>query len=184
MFSRVWPGRPYPLGATWDGIGVNFALYSENATKVELCLFDSPEAQAESVRIALPSVTNQIWHCYLPDAKPGQLYGYRVHGPDAPHKGWNCGVEGPTSDQAINQLRQRQQLNFLTTLFLSQGVPMLLAGDEVAHTQEGNNNGYCQDSPLSWINWELRLGDYLLQGHTLAVLRLELLPSAQMKSNP
>ena len=68
---------------------------------------------------------------------------------------WNCGVEGPTSDQAINQLRQRQQRNFLTTLFLSQGVPMLLAGDEVAHTQKGNNNGYCQDSPLSWINWEL-----------------------------
>ena len=68
---------------------------------------------------------------------------------------WNCGVEGPTSDPAISQLRQRRQRNFLTTLFLSQGVPMLLAGDEVAHTQEGNNNGYCQDSPLSWINWEL-----------------------------
>ena len=68
---------------------------------------------------------------------------------------WNCGAEGPTSDQAINQLRQRQHRNFLTTLFLSQGVPMLLAGDEVAHTQEGNNNCYCQDSPLSWINWDL-----------------------------
>ena len=88
MFSRVWPGHPYPLGATWDGIGVNFALYSENATKVELCLFDSAEARAESVRIALPSVTSQVWHCYLPDAKPGQLYGYRVHGPDAPHEGY------------------------------------------------------------------------------------------------
>jgi hypothetical protein len=87
MFSRVWPGKPYPLGATWDGIGVNFALFSENATKVELCLFDSAEARAESVRIALPSVTNQVWHCYLPDAKPGQLYGYRIHGPDAPHEG-------------------------------------------------------------------------------------------------
>ena len=87
MFTRVWSGNPYPLGATWDGSGVNFALFSENATQVELCLFDSAEAKAESVRIALASVTNQVWHCYLPDARPGQLYGYRVHGPDAPHEG-------------------------------------------------------------------------------------------------
>src|SRR5215831_4796618 len=87
MFTRVWHGKPYPLGATWDGSGVNFALFSENATQVELCLFDSPEASGESVRIALLGATNQVWHCYLPDAKPGQLYGYRVHGPDAPHEG-------------------------------------------------------------------------------------------------
>jgi glycogen operon protein len=87
MFRRVLPGRPYPLGATWDGIGVNFALFSENATKVELCLFDSAQAPAEFLRIALPSVTNQVWHCYLPDARPGQLYGYRVHGQYAPSEG-------------------------------------------------------------------------------------------------
>jgi glycogen operon protein len=87
MFTRVWPGSPYPLGATWDGSGVNFALFSENATQVELCLFDSAEARAESVRIGLPLVTDQVWHCYLPDARPGQLYGYRIYGPDAPHEG-------------------------------------------------------------------------------------------------
>src|SRR5215469_5906437 len=87
MFKRVWPGSPYPLGATWDGSGVNFALFSGNATRVELCLFDSAEARAESARINMPSVTNQVWHCYLPDAKPGQLYGYRVYGPDAPDEG-------------------------------------------------------------------------------------------------
>ena len=74
MFTRVWSGNPYPLGATWDGSGVNFALFSENATQVELCLFDSAEARAESVRIALASVTNQVWHCYLPDARPGQCW--------------------------------------------------------------------------------------------------------------
>ncbi len=68
---------------------------------------------------------------------------------------WNCGVEGPTTNPTINALRQRQQRNFLATLFLSQGVPMLLAGDEFGHTQNGNNNAYCQDSELSWINWEL-----------------------------
>jgi glycogen operon protein len=84
---RVWPGRPYPLGATWDGVGVNFALFSENATKVELCLFDSADAERESRRIELRENTDQVWHCYLPDVLPGQLYGYRVHGPYAPVRG-------------------------------------------------------------------------------------------------
>jgi isoamylase len=84
---RVWPGRPYPLGATWDGAGVNFALFSEHATKVELCLFDGREATAESRRIALPECTEMVWHAYLPDIHPAQLYGYRVHGPYEPAKG-------------------------------------------------------------------------------------------------
>jgi hypothetical protein len=79
----VRPGRPYPLGATWDGRGVNFALYSENATRVELCLFDSPQAEHEAVRIPLPELTELIWHVYLPEVTPGQVYGYRVHGPAA-----------------------------------------------------------------------------------------------------
>jgi len=84
---RVWPGRPYPLGATWDGSGTNFALYSENGTKVELCLFDSPTAAKETARIELPEQTDLIWHGYLPDVLPGQIYGYRVHGPYEPAKG-------------------------------------------------------------------------------------------------
>ena len=84
---RVWPGAPYPLGATWDGVGVNFAIFSEHATRVELCLFDSPDAEVESLTIPLPEQTDMVWHGYLPDAQPGQLYGYRVHGPFAPHAG-------------------------------------------------------------------------------------------------
>jgi glycogen operon protein len=84
---RVWPGRPYPLGATWDGRGVNFALYSENAAKVELCLFDSEEAAGESKRIVLREQSDMVWHGYLPDVAPGQLYGYRIHGPYEPQKG-------------------------------------------------------------------------------------------------
>jgi len=68
-------------------------------------------------------------------------------------KSWNCGIEGETEDKEINLLRKRQQKNFLTTLFLSQGVPMLLAGDELGRTQKGNNNAYCQDNDISWINW-------------------------------
>ena len=84
---RVWPGAPYPLGATWDGVGVNFAIFSEHATRVELCLFDGPEAEVESLTIPLPEQTDMVWHGYLPDAQPGQLYGYRVHGPFAPQAG-------------------------------------------------------------------------------------------------
>ncbi|MDN3547764.1 glycogen debranching protein GlgX [Mucilaginibacter aquaedulcis] len=70
------------------------------------------------------------------------------------NRSWNCGVEGPTDDELINKLRARQKRNFLTTLFLSQGVPMMVAGDEMSRTQQGNNNSYCQDNEISWINWE------------------------------
>src|SRR5262245_2400045 len=84
---RVWPGDPFPLGATWTGVGVNFALFSAHATKVELCLFDSAEATAESARIPLPEHTDMVWHAFLPDVRPNQLYGYRVHGPYEPSAG-------------------------------------------------------------------------------------------------
>src|SRR5262249_3467983 len=84
---RVWPGDPYPLGATWTGVGVNFALFSAHANQVELCLFDSLNATRESVRISLPEQTDMVWHGFLPDARPNQLYGYRVHGPYAPQEG-------------------------------------------------------------------------------------------------
>ncbi len=84
---RIWPGRPYPLGATWDGSGVNFAIFSEHATRVELCLFDSVEDRAETHCIPLKEQTELVWHGYLPDCKPGQLYGYRVDGPYDPNSG-------------------------------------------------------------------------------------------------
>src|SRR4051812_27746451 len=73
---------------------------------------------------------------------------------DNNNNSWNCGAEGPTDDPEINELRRRQRRNFLTTLFLSQGVPMLLGGDEFARTQNGNNNTYCQDNELNWFSWE------------------------------
>src|SRR5919106_5854598 len=83
---RVEPGRPYPLGATWDGSGVNFALFSAHAERVELSLFD-PSGRREIGRIALPEYTHEVWHGYLPDAMPGLLYGYRVYGPYDPKNG-------------------------------------------------------------------------------------------------
>ncbi|OFV90803.1 MAG: glycogen debranching enzyme GlgX [Acidobacteria bacterium RIFCSPLOWO2_12_FULL_65_11] len=84
---RVRPGAPYPLGATWDGRGVNFALFSEHGTNVELCLFDSVDAGSESRRVPLIEQTDMVWHVYLTDVRPGQLYGYRVHGPYDPERG-------------------------------------------------------------------------------------------------
>src|SRR6476469_791079 len=79
-------GKPFPLGATWDGLGVNFALFSAHATKVELCLF-SEDGRQEIERIELPEYTDEVWHGYLPDARPGTVYGYRVHGPYEPAQG-------------------------------------------------------------------------------------------------
>jgi glycogen operon protein len=84
--ARVTEGLPYPLGATWDGLGVNFALFSAHATKVQLCLFDETGVR-ELERIDLPEFTDEVWHGYLPDARPGTVYGYRVHGPYEPRAG-------------------------------------------------------------------------------------------------
>jgi glycogen operon protein len=84
---KTWLGFPYPLGATWLGNGVNFALFSEAATSVDLCLFDNIDARQENVRIPVTEHTDQVWHVFLPDARPGQLYGFRVSGPYEPERG-------------------------------------------------------------------------------------------------
>ncbi len=84
--SRVREGQPFPLGATWHGLGVNFALFSANATKVELCLFDDA-GETELERIEVPEFTDEVWHGYLPDARPGTIYAFRVHGPYEPEAG-------------------------------------------------------------------------------------------------
>ncbi|MBV9744388.1 MAG: glycogen debranching enzyme GlgX, partial [Acidobacteriia bacterium] len=86
MSRTIFPGKPYPQGATWDGTGVNFALYSERATAVELCLFEEPDSR-ESEVIPLKECTGYVWHCWVPAIKMGQLYGYRVHGPYEPDRG-------------------------------------------------------------------------------------------------
>ncbi|MBA3386400.1 MAG: glycogen debranching enzyme GlgX, partial [Chthoniobacterales bacterium] len=84
---KLWLGYPYPLGATWLGNGVNFAIFSEAATSVDLCLFDQVESTQESIRIPMTEHTDQVWHIFLPDVRPGQLYGYRVYGPYDPERG-------------------------------------------------------------------------------------------------
>ena len=111
--SRIAEGQPFPLGATWDGLGVNFALFSAHATKVELCLFDS-EGKQELERIELPEYTNEIWHGYLPDAHPGIVYGYRVYGPYEPDAGHrfnpNKLLLDPYAKQLVGELKWSDRL--------------------------------------------------------------------------
>src|ERR1700678_4339033 len=94
---RIWPGAPYPLGATWDGWGTNFTLFSEVAERVELCLFDDaengvgePGGQLAETTVELTEIDGFVWHGYLPGIAPGQRYGYRVHGPYDPPRGLRC----------------------------------------------------------------------------------------------
>ena len=84
--DRLQAGSSYPLGATFDGLGINFAVFSANAHQIELCLFDPP-GRREVTRLTLPECTDEIWHGYLPGARPGLIYGYRAHGPYEPQDG-------------------------------------------------------------------------------------------------
>jgi len=84
--DKLLPGSPSPLGATWDGLGINFAVFSANAHRVDLCLFD-PAGRREVTRLTLPECTDEVWHGYLPDARPGVIYGFRAHGPYEPQRG-------------------------------------------------------------------------------------------------
>ena len=105
---RIREGSPFPLGATWTGLGVNFALFSATATKVELCLFDD-QGEKEIERIELPEYTDEVWHGFLPDARPGTIYGYRVHGPYEPENGHrynpNKLVLDPYAKAVVGKLR-------------------------------------------------------------------------------
>ena len=104
---RVLPGASYPLGATWDGAGVNFALFSEHATAVELCLFDSVDATEESDRVLLTERDGMISHCYLPEMRPGQLYGFRVYGPHRPERGHRFNPNKVLLDPYVRSVARR-----------------------------------------------------------------------------
>jgi len=153
---RVLPGEPCPLGATWDGAGTNFALFSENATRVELCLFDADR----ETRVELPELTDYCWHGYLPEVGPGQRYGYRGHGPYEPAAGHRFDPGKLLLDPYAKAVDGE-----------AQGVPMLLGGDEMGRTQHGNNNTYCQDNELSWLDWEAVDGELLQFTRELIGLR-------------
>jgi glycogen operon protein len=111
--SSIREGKPFPLGATWDGLGVNFALFSAHATKVELCLFDET-GQEELERVELPEYTDEVWHGYVPHARPGTVYGYRVHGPYEPDVGHRFNPHklliDPYAKQLVGELRWGPEL--------------------------------------------------------------------------
>lgn len=104
-------GKPFPLGATWDGRGTNFAIYSKYATQVDLCLFENAKARKEFARVSLTKCTNHVWHGYLPDVRPGQLYGYRVHGPYYPEAGQRFNARKLLLDPYAKAVARRVRLN-------------------------------------------------------------------------
>ena len=111
--TRIREGLPFPLGATWDGLGVNFAIFSAHATKIELCLFDAT-GEVELERIELPEYTDEIFHGYLPDAHPGLIYGYRVYGPYDPQNGHRFNhhklLIDPYAKQLVGELKWSEAL--------------------------------------------------------------------------
>jgi len=132
-------------GDSSPGSSVNFVTAHDGFTMADLVSYNDKHNEAN-----------------LEDGNDGESH----------NRSWNCGVEGPTDDDAVNELRERQVRNMLTTLLLSQGVPMLLAGDEMGRTQQGNNNVYCQDNELSWVDWSLLEQNAELFDFTAALLRL------------
>jgi isoamylase len=191
--ARVREGHPFPLGATWDGVGVNFALFSAHASKVELCLFDIAEwndRYRDTVRAYWRGDEGKLGDLAARLTGSADLFDKRGRKPWASvnfitaHDGFtlndlvsyddkhnetngeenrdghsenlshNYGVEGPSEDPEIRKVRCRQMRNMIATLMFSQGTPMLLAGDELARTQHGNNNAYAQDNEISWLDWD------------------------------
>ncbi len=147
MSARIWPGRPYPLGASFDGEGVNFSIFSENATRVELCLFDWFEEPVERERIVLPEQTFHVCHGYLPGARPGLLYGYRVHGPWDPENGLRFNASKLLLDPYA--LAVAGKIDWKAPMF-----PYKLGGDDLV--QDGEDNawgaprGVVVDTSFDW----------------------------------
>ncbi len=110
MAAELKPGRPYPLGATPEGDGVNFALYSENADKVELCLYDSVDPSKEQARFSLTEVIGHVWHGLVRDVRPGQLYGYRVYGKYEPRNGLRFNPSKLLMDPYARAVTRRAQV--------------------------------------------------------------------------
>ncbi|HEV7622402.1 MAG TPA: glycogen debranching enzyme GlgX, partial [Flavisolibacter sp.] len=111
MSITVYPGNAFPLGATWNGEGVNFALYAENATAVELCLFEGTGDIKETASIKIQEVSHHVWHVYVPGLKPGQLYGYRVYGKYEPENGFRFNSNKVLIDPYAKAIANKLQWN-------------------------------------------------------------------------
>src|SRR3954462_9280595 len=120
--TRLLPGKPDPLGANWDGLGVNFAVFSANAEQIDLCLFDA-SGRRELARLPLPECTDDVSNGYLPEARPGQIYGYRAYGPYEPRRGHRFNPHKLLLDPYARQLHG--ELRWSDVLF---GYRLLLGG--------------------------------------------------------
>lgn len=161
-------GEPQPLGATIKKEGVNFAVYSRYARKVFLLLFEKPDGQPTDI-IRIENRTEHIWHVLVHGVKAGQLYGYKVQGEYNPVQGMRFNeyklLMDPYAKAITTCFKDKDTLflpydvdaqlikNALCCLLFSLGTPMLLGGDEFMRTQKGNNNAYCQDNEISWLDW-------------------------------
>lgn len=151
--SPVWPGKPYPLGANWDGEGVNFALFSDNATAVKLCLFDSDEDEKETACITFTEQTDQVWHAYIPGIKPGQLYGYRVDGPYNPKEGLRFNANKLLIDPYTKAIKGR--INWSDAMF---GYPVKSTNKnrdlskDITDSASGMNKSIVIDTSFDWGN--------------------------------
>jgi isoamylase len=156
-----WRGEPGTLGEFGSRIAGSSDLYQDDGRR--------PYASINFVT-AHDGFTLRDLVSY--NEKHNEANGEDGNDGESHNRSWNCGVEGPTDDAAVLALRERQQRNFITTLMLSQGVPMLLHGDEMGRTQHGNNNVYCQDNPTSWVDWSLLGKNSGLVGFTTGVIAL------------
>ncbi|MCG7321733.1 glycogen debranching protein GlgX [Arsenicicoccus bolidensis] len=156
-----WRGEPATIGEFASRITGSSDLYAHSARK--------PIASINFV-IAHDGFTLRDLVSY--NEKHNDANGEGNNDGESHNRSWNCGVEGPTDDPEVNALRAQQQRNFLTTLLVSQGVPMLAHGDELGRSQGGNNNGYCQDNEISWIDWDLDADDLALQQFTARLTAL------------
>jgi isoamylase len=155
-----WRGEPATLGEFASRITGSSDLYEHNSRK--------PIA---SINFATAHDGFTLRDLVSYNEKHNDANGEGGNDGEGHNRSWNCGVEGPTDDPEVNALRARQQRNFLTTLFLSQGVPMLLGGDELGRTQDGNNNAFCQDNEISWFDWESVDGELLEFTRSLIAFR-------------
>src|SRR6188472_996015 len=128
---EVWPGSAYPLGATYDGSGTNFALFSEVAERVELCLFDADGAE---VRHDLPEMDGFVWHAFLPGVQPGQRYGYRVHGPYDPSRGHRCNPAKLLLDPYAKAIEGQIDGDEALFSYRFKGKPAFNDADSLGHT--------------------------------------------------
>jgi glycogen operon protein len=156
-----WRGEPSTLGEFASRITGSSDLYEHNGRK--------PIA---SINFATAHDGFTLRDLVSYNEKHNEANGEDGNDGESHNRSWNCGVEGPTDDEDVNTLRARQQRNFLATLLLSQGVPMLLHGDELGRTQHGNNNGYCQDNELTWVHWDLDEDERDLLSFTQRLVRL------------